>query len=57
MTFYWSSSLTYVVVMPFLSCFVVSLGLVYVWTFGVQLEPPFALVLAWECLALIASES
>ena len=48
MTFYWSSSLTYVVVMPFLSCFVFSSGLVYVWTFGVQLKPPFAPVLAWE---------
>ena len=45
MTFYWSSSLTYVVVMPFLSCFIFSSGLVYVWTFGVQLEPTLALVL------------
>ena len=48
MIFYWTPSLTYVFVVPFLSCLEVSSGLVSTRTFGVQLKPPFAPVLAWE---------
>ena len=46
--FFRPSSLTYEFVVPFLSCFEVSSGLVVAWTFGVQLKPTFTPVLAWE---------
>ena len=44
--FYWTPSLTYVFVVPFLSCLKVSSGLVMAWTFGVHLKPTLAPVLA-----------
>ena len=42
---------------PFSSCLIVSSGSIVTWTFGVQLEPTLAPVLAWECMALIARDT
>ena len=60
MTFYWSSSLTYVVVMPFLSCLEFSLGLVYVGPLGcngADFCPGPSVGVGWPCSPVNVSRS